>query len=480
MENNRHTRFIALHIVIQFASKIIKGFIIPKLLSPTLYGLYSSLNIALRYGQYADCGMAHNLAKRLPAVFAQDGESGFKNEFRDGLSLAIISTSVVALVLAASSLFQNGQNAWFYRIALPITAFTIVIQNLGNIFGTAVSSREWYKTLSLGGIGLSLLGTSLSICFLVTFGIFGLLASLGVTHAVILVYYLTKVKFPGLRLLALSRIKVLLSSGGILLILSLAELIMTTVDQLFILGFFTKKEFGLYALGLFFLTTLLSVSGFFLTIIRPQMMRYIATGELKNAHQIMNQALSSYLAIVVILISVGLPLFYCFVHWYLPTFADGMPVYFLITGMALVRGPVLLFQPYFIARNETNVIIRFYFCAIALGSILNLIVISMGGGLEEILLASIIAYSFLTIILLYFFEKRREVAVERTKYILLFLGTAVTLGFYLTYKINLSSLAPQSAAAKLFFLSFVCLVVSLIILRRRLGYIRSSFAYFWG
>lgn len=424
--------------------------------------------------------MAQNLAKRLPVVLAQDGEFGFTNEFRDGLSLAVISTSVVAFVLAASSLFQNGQNVWFYRIALPITASTIVIQKLGNIFGTAVSSREWYRTLSLGGIGLSLLGVSLSICFLLAFGIFGLVASLGVTHAVILVYYLSKVKWPGLRPLALFRIKVLLTDGGILLILSVAELIMTTVDQLFILGFFTKREFGLYVLGLFFSTTLLSVSGFFLTIIRPQMMRHIAKGQLKKAHQIMNQALSSYLAVVVMLISVGLPLLYCFIHWYLPAYTDGMPVYFLITGMALVRGPVLLFQPYFIARNETNRVIWFYFGAIALTAVLNSIVISIGGGLEEILLASIIAYFFLIGFLFYFFEKNMEAAAERTKYILLCLGTGVTLVFYLVYKVNLSSLGPQSAATRLFLLALGCLIVSLIVLRRRVGYIKSSCAYFWG
>ena len=194
----------------------------------------------------------------------------------------------------------------------------------------------------------------------------------------------------------------------------------------------------------------------------------------------MNQALSSYLAIVVMLIAVGLPLLYCFIHWYLPAYTDGIPVYFLISGMALVRGPVLLFQPYFIARDETKVVIWFQLCAIALAAVLNLIVISMGGGLEEILLASIIAYSCLTVTLLYFFERRRDVAVERTKYILLLLGTVVTLVFYLAYKISLSSLAVQSGAPKLFLLTLGCLTVSLIVLRKRLEYIKSSCAYFWG
>jgi len=480
LENSKHSRFIALHILIQLVSKIIKGLIIPKLVSPTLYGLYSSLNIPLRYGQYADCGMAQNLAKRLPAVLAQDGEPGFKNEFREGLSLAVISTSAVAFVIAASTLFQNGQNEWFYRIALPITASTIVVQKLANIFGIAISSKERYLTLSLGGIGLSVLGVILPISFLLTFGIFGLVASIGVAHVVILLYYLRNVSWPGIKLVALSRIKILISGGGILLLLSIAELIMTTVDQLFILWFFTKREFGLYALGLFLSTTLLSVSGFFLTIIRPQMMRYVAMGELKKAHRIINQALSAYLAIVVMLISLGLPLLYCLIHWYLPAYMDGMPVYFLITGMAVVRGPVLLFQPYFIARNETNMVICYYFYAIALAAALNLLVIGMGGGLEYILLASIIAYLCLIVVLLYCFEKRRKIAVERTKYILLSFGTTVTLLFYLAYKNNLSSLALQPAAAKLFLLTLISLVVSLVVLRRRLGYIKRSFAYFWG
>lgn len=470
------TGWITLSIQVQFVTKLVKGLVIPKLLAPRLYGLYQSLTLVLRYGRYADLGIVHLLARRLPAVLTREGEEGFERELARALCWSLLATSVVALGLIGLAFFQTGPSAWFYRVGFPVVAAIVVARQLREILSNSARAREWYRVVAQGSILLSSLGLALAVALLVAFDVLGLVVSLLVVEVAAVSYFLGELEWPGLRTVPLHRIKTLLVGSLTLLLLSVAELVLTTVDQLFVLGFFDKTQYGIYALGLFVSNTALSVSGIYLTIIHPKMMRHIEEGDAGEAHRLMSRALVGYLAVLAVALPLGYPILWWFVDWYLPDYASGLPVYFLFAGMAVVRGPVLLLQPYFIARNRVRKVLKWYGGAVVLAALLDGAVMASGGGVLEILLASVVAYLALVGALLYVFERSGSRKVETSKYALLLLAAGTVAAFAVRLE---AGLAAGAEVRSLAVVSAATLVGTAGVAWWHRGFVRESVRYFW-
>ena len=67
----RNTRWVSGYIGVFMAIRLARGAVIPKILDPGAYGLWSSLTVVNRYLPYADLGALAQYAKRFPRLMGE-------------------------------------------------------------------------------------------------------------------------------------------------------------------------------------------------------------------------------------------------------------------------------------------------------------------------------------------------------------------------------------------------------------------------
>lgn len=428
------TQWASLWVIFNQAVKVVRGLIIPKLLEPATYGLWSSLSVIVGYAQYGDLGVNEQMAKRLPYWLGKDGEAGYQELATQGTGWGLVTASIVAIGLFLWSFVYQGPAPEFYRTALKLLAFIVIAQKFRYLGGTLLRAREEFRPLAIGGILVDGVGLVLAIMLLLAFGVMGLVWAFLATEVIVGIYYFSRTHLPRPRL-ALRSVLPLVTEGILLLGVAFSEQLMMTVDQLFLLRFFPREQYGIYALGLFVTTALLVASGIFLTVTQPRVMELSATGREAEAWRVVDSSLTLYLVFLALAIGLIVPAMDFMVNYYLPKYAPGMLAFVLMPGLAIVRGPVILLRPYFLSRNEERKVIGFQIAGLALAVTLDSLVVINHGGLPEIAMASILGYSLVTVAMATHFE-RDFAQVNKAKYCLLLSSMLGVFGLYFFYFIR--------------------------------------------
>jgi len=389
-------RWSTLWILFNQVTKVIRGLIVPKLLDPSAYGLWSSLSVLLGCARYADLGVNEQLAKRLPYRLGKEGEAGYRELAKQGTGWGIITSGVVAVALLVWSFLYSGPHPEFYRVALRLIALAAIAQKLRFMGSTLLGSRFMFRQSAIGGMLVDGVGLVLAIGFLIRWGVLGLVWAFLATEFVVAIYYFAQIGFP-VPTFVPSKTLPMVKEGFLLLTVVLSEQALMTVDQLFLISFFPKEQYGIYALGLFLTTALLSASGIFLTVTQPKVMHLAGEGELDEARRVVQTSLTLYLVILAAAIGVSVLGTDLMVSYYLTKYQAGLHVFVLMPLLALVRGPVILLRPLFLARNQERRLVAIEAFGLALAVALDALVITFYPSLILVAFASILGYGVVTL-----------------------------------------------------------------------------------
>lgn len=391
-------RWSSLWIIFSQVTKVIRGLIVPKLLDPSSYGLWSSLSVLLGYARYADLGVNEQLAKRLPYRLGKEGEAGYRELARQGTGWGIITSGVVAVALLGWSFLYSGPHPEFYRVALRLIALAAIAQKLRFMGSTLLGSRFMFRQSAIGGMLVDGVGLVLAIGFLIRWGVLGLVWAFLATEFVVAIYYFAQIGFP-IPTFVPSRTLPMVREGFVLLAVVLAEQALMTVDQLFLISFFPKEQYGIYALGLFLTTALLSASGIFLTVTQPKVMHLAGEGKLDEARKVVRTSLTLYIVMLAAVIGATVLGTDLIVSFYLTKYQTGLGVFVLMPLLALVRGPVILLRPLFLARNQEKRLVAIEVFGLALAVALDALVIALHPSLAFVASASILGYGLVVLML---------------------------------------------------------------------------------
>lgn len=389
-------RWSTLWIGFNQVTKIIRGLVVPKLLDPAAYGLWTSLSVVLGYAQYADLGVNQQLGKRLPYRLARDGEAGYHELAREGTGWGFVTSGIVALALLAWSLVYEGPTPEFYRIALRLLAVAAIAQKLRFMGATFLGSRFMFREGAIGGMLVDGVGLVLAVLFLVWWGVLGLVWAFLATEFIVALYYFAQIGFPRPSFMP-SKTLPMVQEGFLLLAVVLAEQALMTVDQVFLLWFFAREEYGIYALGLFLTTVLLSASGVFLTVTQPKVMHLAGGGNLDEAKTVVRTSLTLYLVLVAGMVGVTILGMDLMVRLYLTKYQAGLQVFVLMPLLALMRAPVILLRPLFLARNLEKRLVAIEAGGLALAAVLDALVVTLHPAVMLIAAGSILGYSFVVL-----------------------------------------------------------------------------------
>jgi O-antigen/teichoic acid export membrane protein len=430
-------KWSTLLVVFSQVVRVLRGLIIPKLLEPAIYGLWTSLGVVLGYAQYADLGVEEQMAKRLPYRLSKDGETGYWQLARQGSGWGLVTALVVATALFAWSYLYQGPMPGFYCPALKLLAMIVVAQKFRLLGATFLRSRQMFRPLCIGGMLVEGLGLVLALGFLLWMGVLGLVWAYLLTEIIVLFYYFSRI---GMLLPAfkLGKMWSLVVEGVFLLGVVFSEQVLMTLDQVFLLQFFSHEQYGIYVLGLFLTSALLIASGIFLTITQPRVMQLVGAGMEKEAYKVVDTSLSLYVVFLAMVIGGAVLIMDLVVNFYLTKYQPGMVVFVIMPALALVRGPVILLRPFFLARNQERRVIVMQISGLLVATLLDVLVVRQNTkDMVQIALASVVGYGVVAGAMAWDFERSSGDRSLR-KYGIILIALIGTAGLFLFYANRLS------------------------------------------
>lgn len=425
----------------QFLLKIVRGLVIPKILAPGDYGLFASLGVVLSYTQYADLGVQYRLAKRLPQALANGGEEAYRKMAGQGGAWILSTSASIAICAFLFSFLQHGKSMAFYASAFRLVACVIVAAAVRQFLSVCLSAREEFRDATLGSIVLESTSLLAAIVLLFWIGILGLVWAVFLAEIAGCVYYLCRLGVFPLEF-RWSQIWPMVREGGLLLTISIVDTVLLTIDQMFILGFYPKEQYGLYSFALFVAGAALSFSGVFLTILLPRVQRLEAEGSREEAHRIGSASLHIYCLLTVAFLGILIPSVCSVIRFYLPKYDAAIPICVLLAGYSLVRGPAIILRPIYLSKNRESRLLSFQVLGVGLALGLDSLVIWSGGGLAAMAVSSLTAYAVVSGLMCWEFEYRFGFAAAFGKYVIVPIGGLGIAAVYLVFRFRGPSLNP--------------------------------------
>ena len=345
------------NVVAMVLSKVIRGAVIPKLLNPASYGLFTSVSIFTRYLQFSDVGATAYFTKMLPHAHFNEGPEAEARLTRNTYSLILLSNLPVLLYLGAWSFFYRGDNASFYKLALLLLIPVTVISKLKEFFINYAWGIQRYREGALASAVSNYVSLVTVIAGVLLYGaaggVVGLLIGeiISCTYAVWAAHVRPRFEVgPGLWDGWQSKLR--------LFLVSISEALAATLDQIFILKVFNAAGLGFYMLGLTFGWVLESLSDVFNTAFYPKLMAMVRTRR-AMAEDLVHLTVFCYLLASFVTLPLLLWAIETAVSIYFKNYRDGLVVYHVMVFLGLARGTMSLMRRVYVALDKEKAYIIF-------------------------------------------------------------------------------------------------------------------------
>lgn len=413
--------------ILKLLAGVLVGFLLPKIIGVTDYGYYKIFTLYASYVGLLHFGFADG-------VYLKYGGKNFdelsKTSFRFYSLFLIVMELIISVVGAIISLFALSGDLRFIFMCLAVYLFTANIINFYQII-SQITGR--FNELSIRTVIQSVL-TALAVVVLwfvkryadvsISYMIYTAIY-VGINLLLMLWYIFTyrDLTFGKQDRSDKKEIGEFVKLGFPLLFANLSSTLILNIDRQFVSVLFDTDTYAVYAfaynmLGL--ITTALSAIS---TVIYPTLKR-TDEGTLKGTY-------SRLIEIILILVFGCLVVYFplCwFVNWFLPKYADSLPIFrIILPGLAISSAVTIVMHNYYKTfGKETNFFIK-SIVVLALSAGANYAAYAMFKTTQAISIASIIVMLIWYVLIeIYFIKEHKVKWVKNFSYMLLAVA-----GFYL-------------------------------------------------
>ena len=378
------TKFIAL----------LRGFLVAKLLDPSMYGYFSGLSLVLLYNSQAHLGILHGLNRNLSLAIGGGKEEEYHDLLNNGITaIAVLSLLFGAVILSSSfiaSIAINNELKWGLRVYAALS----VLFHFEYIIHSLLRVQHRFKEIAYSKLLFSFSNLVSVVILTYFFGFYGVLISFLISLILQNIYLSSVMQLKFRFSLDCKVLKKLIIIGAPISFAYLIDVILNSADRLMIAAFLSPRDLGLYGIALTFSTELiLLLPNTISYVVYPRILEQY--GKFRNYHSLIGLFHSSTLTISV-LISMLIGIVSIAVEYFLAYFLDQY-----IQSLPVVR--VLLFSTYFISINQiavriliatkkTKALIVFQLIAIFINVFCNYLMIMGGYGIVGISVATAISY----------------------------------------------------------------------------------------
>ena len=343
--------------VVLIVIRLFRGFVIPKVLAPASYGLFTSISLFLRYFNFFDLGATYYFSKEFPHIHFNRKSVERDRFVNEVFSFFLFSFLFVAGLLIALSFFYDGQSADFYQLAFLLLIPIVLFSKIREFYNAYAYGVQNYKLPAISGILYDLISLVFVVLGIYFFGTIGGVCSMVVVELTIFFYYKSiidvKVKIVASKEI-FSHIKQYLKQFFVVI----SEIFAVTLDQLFIFNVFFATRLGFYSLGITFGTLFIATGEILKNTILSKIMILGKSSE-KEAMLLFNKTIFYYLLICALAVPMGIIAIEIVVTYYFDNYILGLEVYFFLLVSGVVKGVVSLMRIGFIASNKEK---RYILC----------------------------------------------------------------------------------------------------------------------
>ena len=351
--------------------KVVRGLIIPILLVPAQYGLFTSIGLFTRYLQFSDFGARQYIVKNLPATILKKSPRSKDLMLNEVLSFIFLSFILIILYLVTIALFYEGENESFYKTAILLLIPTTLLAKSSEILSTYALSHMNYRLSSSANIIRNITSFIIVISGVYFYSAIGGIFGLVFVELIVFGYLFKRVSFK-LRIILNKSVFKNIKSYLKLFAVSISETIINTYDFILIIVLLTPNELGLLSLGTTFGWPFIALSGIFITTIQPEINKYIQTDQLK-VDKVFNKYFQVFLIICSALVNFIFIVQFLLIKYYYVDYEIGLNIYFLLSGTFILRSSNILIRQYIIAKNKEYSFVINSWVIIGLAVILGLL-----------------------------------------------------------------------------------------------------------
>jgi len=377
-----------------------RGFIIARLLDPTLFGYLSGTRLILEYLPVIQFGALPGMSRYLSIYKGAEDKEKFLRTSRSGISITILLTAMVTLGIIIYTFFVQDTYSPYTIWGIRVFALAAFVQQMISICQALLRVDYHFSDISISNILLGFSSLILAIVLVLWIGLYGAILSFLIAHILSLIYLTTKVHFEFKFDLNRSALKKIFSIGFPISLVFINMQILNGLDRIMILKFLTVKQLGYYAIAFPFFRLLTMIPHSLSYITFPKMLEAYGSSlrEIKSTKryfEIPTQVNSFIIAAAIGMLFLSIK--YIF-HYLLPQYTDAVMVSRILVFTVFFSGINMLARPVLITDKRFKALFFFQGIAILINICLNYTLIKLGYGINGVAVATALAsfiYSFL-------------------------------------------------------------------------------------
>ncbi len=343
-------------------SKLLRGAVIPKILDPASYGLFTSISLFTRYLQFADLGTLSYFIKQLPNYHFNKSAHEKQSLINATFTLILLSFCFTILYLSTASFSYIGAFPDFYKTALLVLIPVAIVSKLRDFFSCYLLGIQDYKQSALSSMISNYASLACVVAGVFYWGALGGVFGMLLAECSVFLYLL-RIARPSMRVNFRLEIFQNWRQGLSQFMVSISELIVSTIDQIYILKVFDAVSLGIYALGSTFAWIFESISEILNTTSYPKLMA-IANRNRTAATTLIQETMQCYFLFAGAIFPLTIYLVELIVTYYFGKYIDGLAIYSILLFGGIVRGGVALVRRGYIALNMEKQYIFMTICSI--------------------------------------------------------------------------------------------------------------------
>ncbi|MGQ9706775.1 MAG: oligosaccharide flippase family protein [bacterium] len=234
-------------VVISQIIGVVRGLIIPRLLTPAQYGIIGALSLTTQYAQYLDIGFHPTMRREIPRLSGKGDTDGIERVKETALAVNTITLVIYIITLIIYAIFFVKNIIVFWGI-FAFSIF-IILSRFQLYLNTLYEARQKFGVISISNILFAVLTLLLLIPLVYWKNLYGYFIGIVICEILVFIYLYSK---KGEHLLVRynwSRFKTLFIIGFPMFLMGIGGNILVTIDRIMVIKYLTRAELGYYTIA---------------------------------------------------------------------------------------------------------------------------------------------------------------------------------------------------------------------------------------
>lgn len=378
--------------IVVMAAGMVKGVILPGLLGPAQFGIWTLMNVIGGNCANSHFGLLHGMNKEIPKLNAK-GDSINKIVLMN----SVFSVNLFLGLMTGTFLYLYGYfSAIDYYYPLCMVALFVVFQSIYVYYLSLLRAEHQSTLYSVNTALYAVLSTILVIVgsLYSSNKLVGALLGMLIAQAAIVIVLLINAGYVFRFRISGLHIKNAFNVGLPILIVGLVDMVLISMDKWLISWYLTDIDLGLYAFGLIFSSLISTLPVSFIQVIYPRIIEnysinksYVSSGTLA----LRAIPLIAYGVIVCVVIANALVPF--LISIFFPQYKEALPIVNILIQGGLFLSLTHAAAAYLIAVDRQNSLLYIQLSAIVVGFTVSLIGLNIGKGIYAVALGTVSSYA---------------------------------------------------------------------------------------